>query len=365
MKVIDLDSHSRPRTEDYVVEPEYHHLRPRVYADAKGNRREVFNNKVVTVRTSGELAIAGKHGKANWRAANYDGHVRYDQVKAAGIDLQFVSAGTVGEFNYVDAKIGAAFCSSANNFIHKSFMKPYPKTFTGLPQLPLQDIPAAITELERCVKDLGMRAFLMPTNWNEIDMSDPYWWNFWDRVRELGIRGIIVHIGSLAGPWVGKERLGILGPDGTTGRRIISQPFEYCTNIINLIFGGMMDSFPEFKFAFLEAGAEFAIMLKHRMRENLEQISYLADMLTRPLDEYFRRFYFLVDDVLLEESGKRLRYALEEIGEDNLFFGTDYPHTDGHLDTCNKIADLSWLNLQAKEKILGGNVQNLIGDELA
>ena len=68
-------------------------------------------------------------------------------------------------------------------------------------------LPEAIKELERCVKDLGMRAFLMPTNWNGIDMADPYWWNFWDRVRELGITGIIVHIGSLAGPWVGKERL--------------------------------------------------------------------------------------------------------------------------------------------------------------
>jgi predicted TIM-barrel fold metal-dependent hydrolase len=364
MKVIDLDSHSRPRTEDYFIEPQYSHLRPRVYVDATGNRREIFNNKVVSVRTHGELTIAAEHGKAEWRAANYDGHIRYKQVSAAGIDFQFVSAGTVGEFSYIDAKVGAAFCRAANNFIHKCFMKPYPKVFTGLPQLPLQDIPEALNELERCVKDLGMRAFLMPTNWNGIDMADPYWWNFWDRARELGIRGIVVHIGSLAGPWVGKDRLGILGPDGTTGRRMISQPFEYCTNIINLIFGGMMDSFPEFRFAFLEAGAEFAIMLKHRMRENLEQISYLADMLTEPLEEYFKRLYFLLDDCLLDENGKRLHYALEEIGDDNLFFGTDYPHADGHLDTCSKIRSLPWLNSQTKDKILGGNVQTLIGGEL-
>lgn len=364
MKVIDLDSHSRPRTEDYVVEPEYAHLKPRSYSDSKGNRREVFNNKIVSVRTSGELTIAGEHGKSEWRAANYDGHVRYKQVSAAGIDFQFVSGGTVGEFNYIDGKIGAAFCRAVNNFLYKAFMKPYPKTFTGLPQLPLQDIPEATKELERCVKDLGARAFLMPTNWNGIDMADPHWWNFWDRVRELGIRGIVVHIGSLAGPWVGKERLTVLGPDGTTGRRIISQPFEYCTNIINLIFGGMMDSFPEFRFAFLEAGAEFAVMLKHRIQENLEQISYLADMLTQPLEKYFKRFYFLLDDVLLEDDAKRLHYALDELGEDNLFFGTDYPHTDGHLDTCAKIKNLSWLSPQAKDKILGGNVETLIGGPL-
>ena len=64
-------------------------------------------------------------------------------------------------------------------------------------------------ELERCVKELGMLTFLMPTNWNGIDMSDAHWWNFYDKVRELGIRGIIVHIGSFAGS-VGRTRNGFL-----------------------------------------------------------------------------------------------------------------------------------------------------------
>ncbi len=44
-----------------------------------------------------------------------------------------------------------------------------------------------------------------------------------------------------------------------------------------------MDVFPEFRFAFLEAGAEFAIVLKHRIEENLEQIGYLREMLAHPL----------------------------------------------------------------------------------
>jgi aminocarboxymuconate-semialdehyde decarboxylase len=364
MKVIDIDSHSRPRPADYVVEPEYDHLRPRSYRDARGNNREVFNNKVVTVRTRGESDIAVRGGRGAWGPANFDGAVRYEQVTEAGIDLQFVSAGTVGEFNYIDGKVGAAFCRAANNFIYERFVQPYPHRFTGLPQLPLQDIPEAIKELERCVKELGMRTFLMPTNWDGIDMADPHWWNFWDKVRDLGITGIIVHIGSLAGPWVGKERLAVLGPDGTTGRRIVSQPFEYCTNICNLIFGGMMDSFPEFRFAFLEAGAEFAIVLKHRIEENLEQIAYLQDMVTQPADKYFERFYFLVDDLLLEDDGRRLEYAIRELGEDQLFFGSDYPHSDGHLDTVARVRALANVSTEVKDKILGRNANALFGGTL-
>jgi aminocarboxymuconate-semialdehyde decarboxylase len=362
--IIDLDSHSRPRREDYVIDSEYEHLRPRAYTDSKGNIRRVFNNKIVSVSTAGERKIADSEGKAAWRVAEYDGTVRYQQVKEAGIDYQFVSAGTVGMFNYIDAKPGAAFIRASNNFIYNTFMKPYPKTFTGAPQLPLQDIPEAMKELERCVKELGMLTFLMPTNWNGIDLADPHWWNFYDKVRDLGIRGIIVHIGSFAGPWVGQERLSVLGPDGTAGRRIVSQPFEYCTNMINLMFGGLMDSFPEFNFAFLEAGAEFAVNFKHRVKENVEQIAYLQDNLTSPIDKYFDRFYFVVDDLLLEDEGKRLTAAVDELGADHLFYGSDYPHDDGHLDTASKINRLASISTEAKEKILGGNAGAFMGGKL-
>src|ERR1051326_4474007 len=109
MLVIDLDSHSRPRSEDYVIAPQYEHLRPRSFTDASGNVQRVFNNKVVSVLTAGEREISSREGKAAWGAAEYDADVRYEQVKAAGIDYQFVSAGTVGMFSYIDPdQIGRA-----------------------------------------------------------------------------------------------------------------------------------------------------------------------------------------------------------------------------------------------------------------
>ena len=365
MMVIDLDSHSRPRREDYVIDPEYEHLRPHSFTDSEGNVRRIFDNKIVSVLTAGEREIADKNGKAGWRPAEYDAAVRYRQVQEAGIDFQFVSAGTIGMFSYIEPRAGAAFTRASNNFIYDTFMKPYPKIFTGAPQLPLQDIGEAIKEMERCVKDLGMLTFVMPTNWNGIDLADPHWWNLYDKARELGVRGVIVHIGSFAGPWVGKERLSVLGSDGTAGRRIVSQPFEYCTNIVNMIFGGLLAAFPELNFAFLEAGAEFAVNLKHRIHENVEQIGYLRDMLAAPVDKYFDRFYFVVDDLLLEEDGKRLGRVIEELGADRLFFGSDYPHDDGDLDTAARIQALTGISAETKQKILGGNVLRYMGGRLA
>ena len=365
MKIIDLDSHVEPRTEDYVIEPEYAHLRPRIYTDAKGTIRAVFNNRVTLMLTRGELTGSDREKKLARRAAHYDASMRYHLVKGAGIDFQFVFNAGVTRFSYMDARAGAAFCKAYNDSIYNTFMKSYPETFSGIPQLPLQDVRLALEEFERCVNELGMLGLMIPSNWNGVDMADPHWWNFYDRVRQLEITGIIVHIDSLSrNPWVGKERLGILGPDGATGKRIVSQPFEYCTMIINLIFGGMMDSFPEFRFAFLEAGAEFAIVLKHRIEENLEQIGYLREMLAHPLDWYFDRFYFLMDDRMLENKSKILRYAIEELGADHLFFGSDFPHLDGDLGTAARVKELDGLSTDMQEKILGQNALTLMGGKL-
>jgi hypothetical protein len=86
-----------------------------------------------------------------------------------------------------------------------------------------------------------------------------------------------------------------------------------------------MDSFAELNSSFWKQG-QFAVNFKHRVKENVEQIGYLQDMLSGPVDKYFDRIYFVVDDLLLEEGGKRLGLAIEELGADHLFFGSDF-HT--------------------------------------
>jgi aminocarboxymuconate-semialdehyde decarboxylase len=363
MKIVDMDSHSVPREQDYNIDSTYSYLKPRAYIDARGTRRVVFNNQIRLVAASGEKGVIyNKKEESDRRRAYYDGSIRYEQITKAGIDFQFIMAGGgPTDFNYIDAAVGASFCRAYNNFLFESFMKPYPKTFSGLPALPIQSIPEAIKELERCVKDLRMLSFVMPTNWDGIDMADPYWWNFYDKVREFGITTLVVHIDSIPSEvkWVGKERLKVLGPDGTRGRRIAATPFEYCTNIINLIYSGLMDSFPEFKFLFLEGCTEFAMPLKRRMAETMEQLPYLQEMLSEPLQKYFDRLYFLIDDGLIEEDGEWLKRAIKEFGADHLLFGSDYPHEDS-LQLCQRLNEISDISTDVKTKILSKNAMNLL-----
>ena len=126
----------------------------------------------------------------------------------------------------------------------------------------------------------------------------------------------------------------------------------------------MLSSFPDFKVAFLEGATEFIVGLKHRMEETLEDLPYLRNKLTQPLEQYLNRIYFTVDSLMLKNNGRCLKYVLEELGPDHLLFGSDYPHEAESLETCAQIKDVPGVSDEVKAKILGTNAISLLGGVL-
>jgi predicted TIM-barrel fold metal-dependent hydrolase len=95
-----------------------------------------------------------------------------------------------------------------------------------------------------------------------------------------------------------------------------------------MMFDGVFELFPELRVAFLECGAGWVPYMMDRLDEEYERGGRRdAPLLKRPPSEYLRagRVY-----VSCEVEERTLPYVLEQLGPEQVFFASDYPHEREH-----------------------------------
>src|SRR5206468_4296934 len=103
-----------------------------------------------------ECAIVGDRRQVLPPRAKWTPEERLADMDSLGVDVHVVSP-YVGFYNYhLDAKVAAATARATNDEI-SSMTKAWPTRFAGLGTLPMQDVRGAITELERCMTQLGLK----------------------------------------------------------------------------------------------------------------------------------------------------------------------------------------------------------------
>ncbi|MFM7105924.1 MAG: amidohydrolase family protein, partial [Flavobacteriales bacterium] len=69
----------------------------------------------------------------------------------------------------------------------------FPKNYVGLGTLPMQDIPLAVEELQRC-KNIGLKGVQIGSNINNLNLSDAQFNPLWEALQDLDMC-ILIH------PW--------------------------------------------------------------------------------------------------------------------------------------------------------------------
>lgn len=83
--------------------------------------------------------------------------LRIQRMDAAGIDFQVLSPNPLTYFHFIPAAEAIAFCRRHNDVL-ASLVKRYPDRLAAFAALPIQDPSAAVDELHRAVRELGMWA---------------------------------------------------------------------------------------------------------------------------------------------------------------------------------------------------------------
>jgi aminocarboxymuconate-semialdehyde decarboxylase len=223
----------------------------------------------------------------------------------------------------------------------------YPSRFAGLGTLPLQAPDLAIREMERCVRDLGLRGVEIGSHVNEWNLDHPALFPFFEAAQELGA-AVFVH------PWdmVGKERMGKYWLPWLVG-----MPAETSLAICSLIFGGVLERLPRLRICFAHGGGAFPGTIGRidhgfQVRPDLCAV----DNPKNP-KSYLGRFYV---DSLVHDT-ETLRMLIRLMGAERIALGSDYPFPLGEPEPGRLIESMSDLPEATRRRLLAGTAREFLG----
>jgi predicted TIM-barrel fold metal-dependent hydrolase len=227
--------------------------------------------------------------------------------------------------------------------------------------LPWWDLERSTEEAGRCA-ELGLRGVTMcpdPQDYGLPDLGEPAWDPLWDTLSSAGLP-LNFHIGAsfTALSFYGSANW----PSNSSAAKLsLGSVMLFLNNarvVGNLIVSGMLDRHPGLNVVSVESGIGwipfFLEALDYQIKEmDPDSVRHLS---LTPV-EYFKRqiyscFWFERD---------QLAQTIEDVGEDNCLFETDFPHsTCLYPEPVSQVSTaLAGASAETVAKVLGGNAARL------
>jgi len=246
--------------------------------------------------------------------------LRLPEMDKHGIELVILSLHNPAVQGIPEANRAAEVARKANDILAE-FIAKHPDRFAGFAALPMQDPDAAITELTRCVKELGFKG-TMVNGFSQVGdantvvyLDDPRYLPFWAKLEQLDLP-LYLHPRDplpsrepiLEGhPW-------FMGSAWAFG-------VETATHALRLMASGLFDRYPRLNVILGHLGEGLPFMIwrvDHRISQTPRGIPA-----KRKLAEYLEdNFYLTISGNFRTPS---FIDAMLEVGSDRILFSVDYP----------------------------------------
>ncbi len=309
-----------------------------------------------TGRPQGRSAAVNEERFGEHFRRGYSNQVQLEAMDTEGIDVGVIypSRGlhALGEPE-MDPPLAAAMARAYNNWLY-DFCQADPGRLLGAGMVSVFDIEDAVAESRRAVEELGFRAiFLRPNIVGGRNWYDAYYEPLWSTLEELE-----VPLGFHEAIFTALPQVGSIFGANSMLRHTFCHPVEQMQAVAAFAAGGVFARHPGLRVAFLEGNCSWLPFLLWRLDEHWEQSGDVwAPEVSMAPSEYFKRQGY----ASVEGDEEPVKYVIQDMGNENLVFSTDYPHGDSKYPVAvERFLDLP-ITDDDKRKILWDNCADLYG----
>jgi 2,3-dihydroxybenzoate decarboxylase len=235
-----------------------------------------------------------------------------------------------------------------NNILAETITK-YPTRFSALASIAPQDPEEAAKELERAVKELGLKGASINSHTKGEYLDEKKYWVILEKAANLGVPIYIHPRGpspDMVKPYLGYPRL---------DSAMLGFSHEVSLHALRLICSGVFDQFPNLNIVLGHMGEALPYWL-WRM-DNMWQRGNFPNQPKRLPSEYMKSNFYIDTSGMFWEPPLLCAYLA--LGADRILFAVDYPMESN--ETAVRFIDSASIADSDKEKICHLNAEKLLG----
>ncbi|ANI89603.1 amidohydrolase [Arachidicoccus ginsenosidimutans] len=276
------------------------------------------------------------------------GDTRLKLMDETGIDVQVLSLTSPSLHNLGNESV--ALAQQTNDYVAE-IIKKHPERFQGFAALPMPVPKEAAKELERSVKNLGLKGAMLCGRTREKNLDHKDFWELFECAETLGVP-LFIH------PQIPQKAVRDIyysGFDDDTNLAFstygLGWHYEAGIQFVRMVLAKVFDRFPNLQ-----------IILGHWGEVILFYAERLASLgraakLDKQFIDYVRQNLYVTASGMFSQN--YLQRSVEIIGADRILFSSDYPYQYRAGRDARNFLEATNLNSDDKEKFAFANWERL------